>query len=657
MDWPYVRHQSRQWRGPAFFIVCALFAGFLNYVATTSVTNALLPDTARDLGTILSGLTGISFLTLCIQFMYARVIGPGNKMPSAAGFLVSSGSAFVVLIVTYLAIESSQDFRTEMAVLVALATFLSLFTATKFASLLINQEWKKIGGLTVAGALARLCLWQFHWFTADIKRLVFGILISNLAVLITLLIINEKSNHHKASSLRLRQQLVPLGIYFGLLVILAFGSVARRGSLGSDGGEYSEATLNARNIFFLVAIIAYASFPGLCMQPLFSHRLARHFREAVTLALSTSVFTGCVILSGYFLNNSLPDSLALAFILVLSWMLFSSALIPLLYFAVHNSRIGLLVVIPATFISIAQIVSTTAISLALSFLASTAMLFILAIIPAFARTKSIVVSTRSAKNMHTPKRHEALTIIVPSYNPGIRVLRTVEEIRQQFAGSEIDVQVVVVSDGSTDISVANLDKIREPWFTHVALKENTGKGYALRAGFTGLTTRYVGFIDADGDIPAYLLPRMVDAISANRADVVFGSKWHPDSVLAVSYGRKFVSAVHRFIQVSLFKIDISDTQVGIKIYNNEALQMVLPTLREKTFSLDIEIFVAMAAHGYQNFIEMPVIIERSGGSTISFLNVGQSLVDLIRIFWRSRISLNYEAMAYETKTTMSNRES
>jgi hypothetical protein len=149
---------------------------------------------------------------------------------------------------------------------------------------------------------------------------------------------------------------------------------------------------------------------------------------------------------------------------------------------------------------------------------------------------------------------------------------------------------------------------------------------------------------------------MIDTIASNQADVVFGSKWHPDSVLAISPGRKFVSTIHHLFQASLFKIDISDTQVGIKIYNNEALQMVLPTLREKTFSLDIEIFVAMVAYGHQNFIEMPVVIQRSGGSTVSLANVIKSLVDLIRIFWRSRIGLNYEAMAYETKTNSSKRE-
>jgi hypothetical protein len=636
--------------------LCALLAGLLNHAVTTSVISSLQPDIARDLRTTLSGLTGISFLALCIQFLYAQMIGPHNKTHWTAGFLVSAVPAIAVFCFTYFAIESSPEFQTEMAVLVAIVTFLSLFSATKLASLLINQEWKKIGGLTLAGALARLFLWQSDWFTADIKRLVLGILVTNLVVLIVLVINNERSHYKMVSTLRLRQRLVPLGIYLGILVILAFGSVARRGSLGLAGGEYSDATLTARSIFFLVAIIAYASFPGLCMHPLFSLRLARHFRQGVILALTISAISGSVILFSFFISDNFPKSPSLVFMLVIGWMFFSSALIPYLYFAAHNSRIGLLVFIPACSISLGQMVSTTSNSLALSFLVSTAMLLILGIVPAFARTKPVTVLTHSLTNLPSVKQREALTIVVPSYNPGNRVLHTIEEIRKGFLGNEIDVQVVVVSDGSTDGSVEALNQIKEPWFTHIALKENSGKGHALRAAFVGLETRYVGFIDADGDIPASLLPGMVETIRSNRADVVFGSKWHPNSVLAVSLGRKFVSKVHHFIQVALFKIDISDTQVGIKIYNNEALQIVLPTLQESTFSLDIEIFVAMAAHGYQNFIEIPVIIERSGGSTISFLNVGQSLVDLLRIFWRSRISLNYEAMAYETKATVGDGE-
>lgn len=656
VDWSHIKLQIRPWRDPALFILCTLSASFVNYIATSSVTSSSQLAIARDLRTILSGLTGVSFFALCLQFMYARAIGPDNKTHWTSGFLVSVGASIVVLIVSFLAIESSKNFRTEIAILVALTTFFSLFSATKFANLLINQEWTKIGLLVLGGAIVRLCLWQIQWFTVDINRLVLGILVSNFIILVVLIIDNKKSIYKKIGPIQFRQHLVPLGVFLGLLIILGFGSVVRRSSLGSAGGEYSDATLTARNIFFLVAIIAYTSFPSLCQHPLFSHRLARHFRLSLVLSLSMSIISAAAILSGYLLSNSFSGSFLLVLILVASWMLFSSALIPLMYFAAHNSKMGLLVFIPACLIVVGQLVSTTSKELALTFLASTIMLFFLAVIPAFARTKSIVVAMRSAINTQYPKPHDTLTIVLPSYNPGARVVNTVGEIRRDLITSGVDVQIVVVSDGSTDGSVDALNQIHESWFTHVALKENSGKGSALRTAFAGLTTKYVGFIDADGDIPVSLLPKMIDTIASNQADVVFGSKWHPDSVLAISPGRKFVSTIHHLFQASLFKIDISDTQVGIKIYNNEALQMVLPTLREKTFSLDIEIFVAMVAYGHQNFIEMPVVIQRAGGSTVSLANVIKSLVDLIRIFWRSRIGLNYEAMAYETKTNLSKRE-
>jgi hypothetical protein len=577
-------------------------------------------------------------------------------MSWTAGFLVSLGASIVVLGVTFLAIDSSQSFRIETAILVALATFLSLYSATKFANLLINQEWIKIGVLVLVGSIMRLSLWRLQWFTTDSKKLLFGVFVSNLAVLIVLIVDNQKSIYREIRAIQLRQHLVPLSIFLGLVVILGSGSVARQGALGPSAGEYADTTLAARNIFFLVAIIAYASFPSLCQHPLFSRQLAQHFRLAVVLALTMSIISAAAILIGHLLNNSFSGSHTLVLILVASWMLFSSSLVPLLYFAAHSSRMGLLVIVPACLVIVGQLVSTTPKELAVAFLANTVLLFFLALIPAFSRTKSHVVATRSAISTQYPKRHESLTVVVPSYNPGVRVVETVEEIHRELSASGVDVQVIVVSDGSTDGSVDTLNQIKEPWFTHIALKENSGKGAALRTAFAGLTTKYVGFIDADGDIPVSLLPKMVDTIASNEADVVFGSKWHPDSVLSISLARKFVSAIHHVIQASLLRIDISDTQVGIKVYNNDALQMVLPTLKEKTFSLDIEIFVAMVAYGHQNFIEMPVEIQRSGGSTISFANVIKSLFDLVRIFWRSRIGLNYEAMAYTTQTTRSERE-
>jgi glycosyltransferase involved in cell wall biosynthesis len=60
--------------------------------------------------------------------------------------------------------------------------------------------------------------------------------------------------------------------------------------------------------------------------------------------------------------------------------------------------------------------------------------------------------------------------------------------------------VIAVSDGSTDESVALLDQLSRPWFTHIKLERNAGKGAALREGFSHARTDITAFIDADGDL-------------------------------------------------------------------------------------------------------------------------------------------------------------
>jgi hypothetical protein len=107
--------------------------------------------------------------------------------------------------------------------------------------------------------------------------------------------------------------------------------------------------------------------------------------------------------------------------------------------------------------------------------------------------------------------------------------------------------------------------------------------------------------------------------------------------------------------LTLFKLDVSDTQVGVKVYKTGSMQDVLHTLKETGFSLDLEIFVSMSAHKLNNFIEMPVTIARSGESTISIRSALGAFLDMLRIFWRSRIALHYDSVAYSTDQDISGK--
>ena len=105
------------------------------------------------------------------------------------------------------------------------------------------------------------------------------------------------------------------------------------------------------------------------------------------------------------------------------------------------------------------------------------------------------------------------------------------------------------------------------------------------------------------------------------------------------------SSGYRWLIRTLFQLDIEDTQTGIKLYRREVLDAVLPSLQENKFALDLEIFVAARAAGFENFVAVPVVLRREAGSTISVGQVIRMFGDTLRLFWRTKVTLSYAKTA------------
>jgi hypothetical protein len=472
--------------------------------------------------------------------------------------------------------------------------------------------------------------------------------LTNFVIYFVVVLVVTRENLVTTSEVQITSHLIPIGILLGLLTIVIGGSISRRSALGSDSIAYADAGLIGRQVFYLVVVIAYAAFPALCNSPLFSRELGKSYRQAQVVSTLLAVGSGVTLWQVSIRGDDTNIAHNILFIQVFAWVVFSISLTPILYFIAHNSRIGLAVFFPAVVMVTAQFLASSAYELSVAFLVSSSLLLILALVPALVRSRPVIHATRKSDFAGRQLNREAVTVVIPSYNPGPRVVNTVREIHKTFEDVEQKVLIVAVSDGSTDESVDLLDSLDEEWFVHITLPSNVGKGGALLTGFKEVTTSYVGFIDADGDIPPRLLPSMFGNALEEDADVVFGSKWHPESDIVVSSARRLLSRLHHLLQVTLFKLDISDTQAGIKVYKTDSLQLVLNTLKETGFSLDLEIFVSMSAHGLNKFVEMPVTISRSGESTISLKSAIGAFGDMLRIFWRSRIALRYDSLAYLT---------
>jgi glycosyltransferase involved in cell wall biosynthesis len=236
-----------------------------------------------------------------------------------------------------------------------------------------------------------------------------------------------------------------------------------------------------------------------------------------------------------------------------------------------------------------------------------------------------------------------VSIVVPYYNPGARLRSTVEHMVRVLDASGMRFEIITVSDGSTDGSPFTLVEFPETVVRRMEFETNAGKGHALRAGLGQGRGRYLGFIDADGDISPEFLAPFVTIMRTEEPDIIIGSKRHPWSVVHYPPLRRLYSWGYQHLIHLLFRLKVKDTQVGIKLVDRRVIADVLPLLRESRFALDLELLVLAHRLGYTKIVEAPVRIDERFNSTISLKAVWRLLVDTLGLFVRYSIRHEYDA--------------
>ncbi len=248
-----------------------------------------------------------------------------------------------------------------------------------------------------------------------------------------------------------------------------------------------------------------------------------------------------------------------------------------------------------------------------------------------------------------------LTVVVPYFNPGDRVRQTIDELVHTLRTTPATFEVIAVSDGSTDGSEHSLDGLPSDVVRTVRLDHNSGKGEALRVGFTRGRGRFLGFIDADGDLP----PEQIAVLAAFATtgagagagtgagntpppDVVLGTKRHPDSQVVYPPMRRLYSWLWQQAVFVLFRLQVRDTQTGLKLVRRDVLADVLPRMLEKRFAFDLELLVVARHLGYRRFVGVPVRIRQRFGSTVSVRAAVGMLLDLLAIWYRLHIRRWYD---------------
>ena len=228
-----------------------------------------------------------------------------------------------------------------------------------------------------------------------------------------------------------------------------------------------------------------------------------------------------------------------------------------------------------------------------------------------------------------------LTVVMPCYNEGTRIYRNIIETITQVEKFCDSFRIIVVNDGSQDETEYEIKRAMEQdhRIGMISYEKNQGKGYAVKRGMMASKSEYTAFLDADLELPPYLLEGFLKK-AEEGVDVVIGSKMHPESQVEYPVLRKVLSTGYYWFMKLLFGMKLKDTQTGIKLFRTEKIRPVLKMVRTSRFSFDIEI-LAIAAKKGLSIIEMPVVVNfsrnKSDKSKISFSSIYEMVRDSLRI--------------------------
>ena len=237
-----------------------------------------------------------------------------------------------------------------------------------------------------------------------------------------------------------------------------------------------------------------------------------------------------------------------------------------------------------------------------------------------------------------------LSIVIPAYNEGARIERTLDRVMSCVEQQGWDAEVLVVDDGSQDGTPAIVKRWMEryPRLHLVQNQGNRGKGYSVRNGLLQAAGEVVMFTDADLSAPMEELDLLLAAI-ADGADVAIGSRWLDKARQTTHqplyrrfFGRCF-NAVTRMVMGLPFK----DTQCGFKAFKRPAAQVIFRLQRIERWGFDPEILFIARKLGY-NIREVPVTWGHDERSRMSYLKDGMKMLEEMAVIRGNSIAGRYD---------------
>lgn len=171
-----------------------------------------------------------------------------------------------------------------------------------------------------------------------------------------------------------------------------------------------------------------------------------------------------------------------------------------------------------------------------------------------------------------------LSIVIPALNEEDnieniikRTLGAKEKIIREASLS--DVEITVVSDGSTDNTVSIAQKF-VPDINLIIFEKNKGYGAAIKEGWNQSSGELLAFLDADGTCDPNFFCDLCNLLINENADIALGSRLNENSQMP--FVRKLGNIFYSSLLSLVSSKKIKDTASGMRVIKKKSLQSIMP---------------------------------------------------------------------------------
>ncbi len=216
-----------------------------------------------------------------------------------------------------------------------------------------------------------------------------------------------------------------------------------------------------------------------------------------------------------------------------------------------------------------------------------------------------------------------LSVVMPCYNE----IHTIEEIVRQVLDIPLDLELIIVDDGSTDGTRDVLRQFDDARIQVILHQRNLGKGGALNTGFKATTGDIVVIQDADLEYHPDEIPELIAPIIRGKADVVYGSRFlGARRVFMFTHllGNKFLTLLTNI----LYNTTLTDMETCYKAFRGDVARSLHlkakrfgcePEMTAKVFRRDLRVYELPISYDGRSYAEGKKITWKDGFSALYWL--------------------------------------